>query len=61
MAHLILKLYFVPLPSDSSAGNDILTKATVPIYATGVLTCYNQVKNKKGTRQPNSSRQETPS
>lgn len=28
--------------SDISAGNDILTKATVPIYATGVLTCYNQ-------------------
>ncbi|XP_010733757.1 RAB11-binding protein RELCH homolog isoform X1 [Larimichthys crocea] len=28
---------------DVSAGNDILTKATVPIYATGVLTCYNQV------------------
>ncbi|XP_075907281.1 RAB11-binding protein RELCH homolog isoform X5 [Nelusetta ayraudi] len=27
---------------DTSAGNDILTKATVPIYATGVLTCYNQ-------------------
>lgn len=32
------------LLSDASAGNDILTKATVPIYATGVLTCYNQVK-----------------
>lgn len=29
--------------SDASAGNGILTKATVPIYATGVLTCYNQV------------------
>lgn len=28
---------------DASAGNGILTKATVPIYATGVLTCYNQV------------------
>uniref|UniRef100_A0A7N8XQG8 RAB11 binding and LisH domain, coiled-coil and HEAT repeat containing n=1 Tax=Mastacembelus armatus TaxID=205130 RepID=A0A7N8XQG8_9TELE len=27
---------------DASAGNGILTKATVPIYATGVLTCYNQ-------------------
>ena len=29
--------------SDASTGNGILTKATVPIYATGVLTCYNQV------------------
>lgn len=47
MVHLILKLYFVLPPSDASAGNDILTKATVPIYATGVLTCYNQVKKKK--------------
>ncbi|XP_047423906.1 RAB11-binding protein RELCH homolog isoform X3 [Mugil cephalus] len=28
---------------DASTGNGILTKATVPIYATGVLTCYNQV------------------
>ncbi|TNN86572.1 LisH domain and HEAT repeat-containing protein KIAA1468 [Liparis tanakae] len=28
---------------DLSDGNDILTKATVPIYATGVLTCYNQL------------------
>ncbi|XP_061522211.1 RAB11-binding protein RELCH homolog isoform X3 [Phycodurus eques] len=27
---------------DASSGNGILTKATVPIYATGVLTCYNQ-------------------
>ncbi len=32
----------IPL-TDTSAGNDILTKATVTIYATGVLTCYNQV------------------
>ncbi len=30
-------------PADASTGNGILTKATVPIYATGVLTCYNQV------------------
>lgn len=30
-------------PADATAGNGILTKATVPIYATGVLTCYNQV------------------
>lgn len=29
---------------DSSAGNGVLTKATVPIYATGVLTCYIQVR-----------------
>lgn len=28
---------------DSTAGNGVLTKATVPIYATGVLTCYIQV------------------
>lgn len=31
---------------DSSAGNGVLTKATVPIYATGVLTCYIQVREK---------------
>uniref|UniRef100_A0A8C9XND7 RAB11 binding and LisH domain, coiled-coil and HEAT repeat containing n=1 Tax=Sander lucioperca TaxID=283035 RepID=A0A8C9XND7_SANLU len=37
---------FLPL-SDVSAGNDILTKATVPIYATGVLTCYNQDEDRK--------------
>ncbi|XP_056376963.1 RAB11-binding protein RELCH isoform X2 [Hyla sarda] len=30
---------------DSTAGNGVLTKATVPIYATGVLTCYNQVSD----------------
>uniref|UniRef100_A0AAY4A896 LisH domain-containing protein n=1 Tax=Denticeps clupeoides TaxID=299321 RepID=A0AAY4A896_9TELE len=29
------------------AGNGILTKATVPIYATGVLTCYNQEEDRK--------------
>ncbi|KAM8823722.1 RAB11-binding protein RELCH homolog isoform 3-T3 [Spinachia spinachia] len=32
---------------DASTGNDILTKATVPIYATGVLTCYNQDEDRK--------------
>ncbi|MEQ2201584.1 hypothetical protein XENOCAPTIV_014634, partial [Xenoophorus captivus] len=33
----------IPAIEDASAGNGILTKATVPIYATGVLTCYNQL------------------
>ncbi|XP_005348344.1 RAB11-binding protein RELCH isoform X1 [Microtus ochrogaster] len=32
---------------DSSAGNGVLTKATVPIYATGVLTCYIQEDDRK--------------
>ncbi|KAL4635136.1 hypothetical protein GN956_G14093 [Arapaima gigas] len=32
---------------DTTAGNGILTKATVPIYATGVLTCYNQEEDRK--------------
>uniref|UniRef100_A0A2R8MFW8 RAB11 binding and LisH domain, coiled-coil and HEAT repeat containing n=1 Tax=Callithrix jacchus TaxID=9483 RepID=A0A2R8MFW8_CALJA len=32
---------------DSSAGNGVLTKATVPIYATGVLTCYIQEEDRK--------------
>ncbi|XP_029313158.1 RAB11-binding protein RELCH homolog isoform X2 [Cottoperca gobio] len=32
---------------DTSGGNDILCKATVPIYATGVLTCYNQDEDRK--------------
>ncbi|XP_008579891.1 PREDICTED: lisH domain and HEAT repeat-containing protein KIAA1468 homolog [Galeopterus variegatus] len=32
---------------DSSAGNGVLTKATVPIYATGVLTCYTQEEDRK--------------
>ncbi|KAJ8277724.1 hypothetical protein GJAV_G00079110 [Gymnothorax javanicus] len=32
---------------DTTAGNGILTKATVPIYATGVLTCYNQEDDRK--------------
>lgn len=41
---------FIPL-SDASAGNDILTKATVPIYATGVLTCYNQVNESRATAE----------
>ncbi|XP_040209523.1 RAB11-binding protein RELCH isoform X3 [Rana temporaria] len=33
--------------SESAAGNGVLTKATVPIYATGVLTCYNQEEDRK--------------
>ncbi|KAI1902114.1 hypothetical protein AGOR_G00041380 [Albula goreensis] len=32
---------------DATAGNRILTKATVPVYATGVLTCYNQEEDRK--------------
>ncbi|KAM9775295.1 RAB11-binding protein RELCH homolog isoform 2-T2 [Syngnathus typhle] len=32
---------------DALSGNGILTKATVPIYATGVLTCYNQEEDRK--------------
>ncbi|XP_069046960.1 RAB11-binding protein RELCH homolog isoform X2 [Lepisosteus oculatus] len=32
---------------DATAGNGILTKATVPIYATGVLTCYIQEEDRK--------------
>uniref|UniRef100_A0A4W4GFD7 LisH domain-containing protein n=1 Tax=Electrophorus electricus TaxID=8005 RepID=A0A4W4GFD7_ELEEL len=32
---------------DATAGNGVLTKATVPIYATGVLTCYNQEEDRK--------------
>ncbi|XP_041717565.1 RAB11-binding protein RELCH homolog isoform X1 [Coregonus clupeaformis] len=32
---------------DALTGNGILTKATVPIYATGVLTCYNQDDDRK--------------
>ncbi|MEE6465273.1 hypothetical protein FKM82_006507 [Ascaphus truei] len=32
---------------DSAAGNGVLTKGTVPIYATGVLTCYNQDEDRK--------------
>lgn len=39
--YVILSYKFCLL--DSTAGNGVLTKATVPIYATGVLTCYNQV------------------
>uniref|UniRef100_A0A7N9APR8 RAB11 binding and LisH domain, coiled-coil and HEAT repeat containing n=1 Tax=Mastacembelus armatus TaxID=205130 RepID=A0A7N9APR8_9TELE len=33
--------------SEENVGNGILTKATVPIYATGVLTCYNQEEDRK--------------
>ncbi|XP_015261943.1 PREDICTED: lisH domain and HEAT repeat-containing protein KIAA1468 homolog [Gekko japonicus] len=36
-----------PLNSDTTAGNGVLTKATVPIYATGVLTCYIQEEDRK--------------
>uniref|UniRef100_A0A4W5K3F7 RAB11 binding and LisH domain, coiled-coil and HEAT repeat containing n=1 Tax=Hucho hucho TaxID=62062 RepID=A0A4W5K3F7_9TELE len=32
---------------DALTGNGILTKATVPVYATGVLTCYNQDEDRK--------------
>ncbi|KAM6977479.1 RAB11-binding protein RELCH homolog isoform 1-T1 [Aplochiton taeniatus] len=32
---------------DALTGDGILTKATVPIYATGVLTCYNQEDDRK--------------
>ncbi|KAJ8376563.1 hypothetical protein SKAU_G00071430 [Synaphobranchus kaupii] len=32
---------------DTTTSNGILTKATVPIYATGVLTCYNQDEDRK--------------
>uniref|UniRef100_A0A3B3S7K5 RAB11 binding and LisH domain, coiled-coil and HEAT repeat containing n=1 Tax=Paramormyrops kingsleyae TaxID=1676925 RepID=A0A3B3S7K5_9TELE len=32
---------------DATDGNDVLTKGTVPIYATGVLTCYNQEEDRK--------------
>uniref|UniRef100_A0A8K9X734 RAB11 binding and LisH domain, coiled-coil and HEAT repeat containing n=1 Tax=Oncorhynchus mykiss TaxID=8022 RepID=A0A8K9X734_ONCMY len=32
---------------DALTGNAILTKATVPVYATGVLTCYNQDEDRK--------------
>nr|XP_046211474.1 RAB11-binding protein RELCH homolog isoform X4 [Oncorhynchus gorbuscha] len=32
---------------DALTGNAVLTKATVPVYATGVLTCYNQDEDRK--------------
>uniref|UniRef100_A0A3B3S4V8 RAB11 binding and LisH domain, coiled-coil and HEAT repeat containing n=1 Tax=Paramormyrops kingsleyae TaxID=1676925 RepID=A0A3B3S4V8_9TELE len=32
---------------NATDGNDVLTKGTVPIYATGVLTCYNQEEDRK--------------
>ncbi|XP_041736117.1 RAB11-binding protein RELCH homolog isoform X2 [Coregonus clupeaformis] len=32
---------------DALTGNGILTKATVPVYATGVLTCYSQDEDRK--------------
>nr|XP_034368875.1 RAB11-binding protein RELCH isoform X4 [Arvicanthis niloticus] len=33
--------------SEENIGNGVLTKATVPIYATGVLTCYIQEEDRK--------------
>nr|KAF6472299.1 RAB11 binding and LisH domain, coiled-coil and HEAT repeat containing [Molossus molossus] len=35
------------LSEENIAGNGVLTKATVPIYATGVLTCYIQEEDRK--------------
>ncbi|XP_075777499.1 RAB11-binding protein RELCH isoform X3 [Pelodiscus sinensis] len=35
------------LSEENIAGNGVLTKATVPIYATGVLTCYIQEDDRK--------------
>uniref|UniRef100_A0A674AYJ3 RAB11 binding and LisH domain, coiled-coil and HEAT repeat containing n=1 Tax=Salmo trutta TaxID=8032 RepID=A0A674AYJ3_SALTR len=32
---------------DALTGNAVLTKATVPVYATGVLMCYNQDEDRK--------------
>ncbi|KAJ8336724.1 hypothetical protein SKAU_G00379440 [Synaphobranchus kaupii] len=32
---------------DITTENGVLTKATVPVYATGVLTCYNQEEDRK--------------
>ncbi|KAM9416860.1 RAB11-binding protein RELCH homolog isoform 15-T15 [Salvelinus alpinus] len=32
---------------DALTGNAVLIKATVPVYATGVLTCYNQDEDRK--------------
>ncbi|XP_069885103.1 RAB11-binding protein RELCH isoform X3 [Dipodomys merriami] len=35
------------LSEENIAGNGVLTKSTVPIYATGVLTCYIQEEDRK--------------
>ncbi|XP_067909961.1 RAB11-binding protein RELCH homolog isoform X3 [Heterodontus francisci] len=43
----ILRLSEEAVDVSDTAGNGVLTKATVPIYATGVLTCYNQEEDRK--------------
>ncbi|XP_067857962.1 RAB11-binding protein RELCH homolog isoform X4 [Heptranchias perlo] len=43
----ILRLSEEVVDASATAGNGVLTKATVPIYATGVLTCYNQEEDRK--------------
>ncbi|XP_078395763.1 RAB11-binding protein RELCH homolog isoform X2 [Cetorhinus maximus] len=43
----ILRLSEEAVDVSATAGNGVLTKATVPIYATGVLTCYNQEEDRK--------------
>eukprot|EP00062_Callorhinchus_milii_P010680 gi/632955942/ref/XP_007893713.1/ PREDICTED: lisH domain and HEAT repeat-containing protein KIAA1468 homolog [Callorhinchus milii] len=43
----ILRLSEEVVDASVTAGNGVLTKATVPIYATGVLTCYNQEEDRK--------------
>ncbi|XP_078055986.1 RAB11-binding protein RELCH homolog isoform X1 [Mustelus asterias] len=43
----ILRLSEEAVDISATAGNGVLTKATVPIYATGVLTCYNQEEDRK--------------
>ncbi|XP_038652466.1 RAB11-binding protein RELCH homolog isoform X4 [Scyliorhinus canicula] len=43
----ILRLSEEAVDLSATTGNGVLTKATVPIYATGVLTCYNQEEDRK--------------
>ncbi|XP_078275746.1 RAB11-binding protein RELCH homolog isoform X4 [Rhinoraja longicauda] len=43
----ILRLSEDAIDVSATTGNGVLTKATVPIYATGVLTCYNQEEDRK--------------
>ncbi|XP_043575542.1 RAB11-binding protein RELCH homolog isoform X2 [Chiloscyllium plagiosum] len=43
----ILRLSEEAVDVSATAGNGVLTKATVPIYATGVLTSYNQEEDRK--------------
>ncbi|GCB73903.1 hypothetical protein scyTo_0002985, partial [Scyliorhinus torazame] len=43
----ILRLSEEAVDVSATTGNGVLTKATVPIYATGVLTCYNQEEDRK--------------